>query len=57
MQYLEVEFINKLEDGTKHTLYKGISFIVSGELSSHRVVTESGTKLLIIDGDFLKPKD
>ena len=36
------------------TLSKGETYIVSDELSSHRSVTESGVKLLIIDGDFLK---
>ena len=33
---------------------KGISFVVSDELSSHRSYSQSGAKLLIVDGDFLK---
>ena len=50
---LEGEFVNELENGSKFCLTKGMTYIVSDELSSHRSVTESGVKLLIIDGDFL----
>lgn len=53
---LEGEVINEQEDGTRSTLTKGMSYVVSDELSSHRSVTENGVKLLIIDGDFLKLK-
>ena len=52
---LEGEFINELKDGTKSILSKGMTYIVSDELSAHRSMTKSGVKLLIIDGDFLKP--
>ncbi len=53
---LEGEVVNELKDGTKSILTKGISYVVSNELSSHRSVTENGVKLMIIDGDFLKLK-
>ena len=51
---LEGEFISELENGESFKLAKGMSYIVSDEMSSHRSVTENGVKLLIIDGDFLK---
>ena len=51
---LEGEFISELENGEKFSLTKGMSYIVSDDLSSHRSVSEHGVKLLIIDGDFLK---
>lgn len=54
---LEGEVINALEDGTQSILTKGISYIVSDDLSSHRSVTENGVKLMIIDGDFLQLMD
>jgi hypothetical protein len=53
---LEGEVVNEQKDGTKSILTKGMSYVVSDELSSHRSVTENGVKLLIIDGDFLKLK-
>lgn len=51
---LEGEFVSEMQSGERFTLTKGMSYIVSDELSSHRSVSESGVKLLIIDGDFLK---
>lgn len=51
---LEGEVTNEQENGTTSILTKGMSYVVSDELSSHRSVTEGGAKLLIIDGDFLK---
>lgn len=51
---LEGEFISELSTGEKSHMKKGMSFIVSDELSSHRSFSEKGVKLLIIDGDFLK---
>lgn len=51
---LEGEFITELENGKKIILTKGMSYVVSDELSSHRSVSKNGVKLLIIDGDFLK---
>lgn len=53
---LEGNFINELQNGKKNTLTKGMTYIVSDELSSHRSISTNGVKLLIIDGDFLKPK-
>lgn len=52
---LDGEFTNELSSGEKSRLVKGMSYIVSDNLSSHRSFTETGVKLLIIDGDFLKP--
>lgn len=51
---LEGEFISELVNGERFTLTKGMTYIVSDELSSHRSITANGVKLLIIDGDFLK---
>ncbi|RLD24631.1 MAG: hypothetical protein DRI71_02030 [Bacteroidetes bacterium] len=53
---LEGEFIAELKDDGKSIFTKGMSFVVSDELSSHRIGTKKGVKLLIIDGDFLKYK-
>jgi hypothetical protein len=53
---LEGEFISELESGEKFVLTKGMSYIVSDDLSSHRSISKSGVKLLIIDGDFLSGK-
>jgi quercetin dioxygenase-like cupin family protein len=52
---LEGEFTSELENGESFFLKAGMSYIVSDELSSHRSVSATGVKLLIIDGDFLKP--
>jgi hypothetical protein len=51
---LEGNFVSEFKDGTKHIMTKGMTYVVSDELSLHRSVTENGSKLLIIDGDFLK---
>ncbi|MBI9036525.1 MAG: DHCW motif cupin fold protein [Bacteroidales bacterium] len=53
---LEGDFTSELINGKKFNLTKGMSYVVSDELSSHRSVTKNGVKLLIIDGDFLKLK-
>jgi mannose-6-phosphate isomerase class I len=52
---LEGEVINEHENGESYILKKGMSYVVSDELSSHRSKTTDKVKLLIIDGDFLKP--
>lgn len=52
---LEGEFVSELEDGSKQILTKGMTYIVSDDASSHISSTDTGVKLLIIDGDFLKP--
>ena len=51
---LEGEFVSELENGEQFMLTKGMTYIVSDKLSSHRSVSKNGVKLLIIDGDFLK---
>lgn len=51
---LDGEFISELSTGKKIKLTKGETYVVSDDLSSHRSVSTSGVKLLIIDGDFLK---
>ena len=51
---LEGSFVSELENGDMFTLTKGMTYIVSDNLSSHRSVTRDGVKLLIIDGAFLK---
>ena len=53
---LDGEFISELESGKQIILTKGMSYIVSDDLSSHRSISKNGVKLLIIDGDFLKSK-
>jgi quercetin dioxygenase-like cupin family protein len=50
---LEGEFINELGNGDKQLLKKGMTYIVSDNMSSHRSSAESEVKLLIIDGVFL----
>lgn len=51
---LEGEFLSELENGESSVLTKGMTYVVSDDLSSHRSSTETGAKLMIIDGDFLK---
>lgn len=51
---LEGSVISEMEDGQPGVLNKGMTYIVSDNLSSHRSKTEEGAVLLIIDGDFLK---
>ena len=53
---LEGEFVSEMESGEKTFLEKGMSYVVSDELSTHRSISENGVKLLIVDGDFLKLK-
>lgn len=53
---LEGEFTSELQNGEKTILTKGMTYVVSDELSSHRSITKNGAKLMIIDGDFLKLK-
>ena len=50
---LEGEFVSEMENGEAFPLKKGMTYIVSDDLSSHRSVSENGVKLMIIDGDFL----
>ena len=52
---LEGSFISELDNGEAFRLREGMTYIVSDGMSSHRSVSETGVKLLIIDGYFLKP--
>jgi hypothetical protein len=51
---LEGAFTSTLTTGESFFLSKGMSYVVSDNLSSHMSSTDDGVKLLIIDGDFLK---
>jgi len=53
---LEGAFVSELQSGEVFTLTKGMTYIVSDELSSHRSISKEGVKLMIIDGDFLQKK-
>jgi quercetin dioxygenase-like cupin family protein len=57
VQCLEGELISEMENGERFVLTKGMTYIVSDNLSSHRSVSREAVKLLIIDGDFLKQTD
>jgi mannose-6-phosphate isomerase class I len=54
---LEGMLICEIKSGEKQYLSKGMTFIVSDKFSSHRITSEEGAKLLIIDGDFLSVKE
>lgn len=51
---LEGTFSSELSTGESFLLTKGMTYIVSENLSSHRSFSKNGVKLLIIEGDFLK---
>ncbi len=51
---VEGAFISKMASGEEYALTKGMTYVVSDGLSSHLSVSETGVRLLIIDGDFLK---
>jgi hypothetical protein len=51
---LDGEFVSELQNGEAFSLTKGMTYIVSDNMSSHRSFSKSGVKLLIIDGAFLK---
>ncbi len=50
---LEGSFITEMNNGNQFTLTTGMTYIVSDNLSSHKSFSETGVKLLIVDGDFL----
>ncbi len=50
---LEGALNSELQGGQTFRLNKGMTYVVSDDLSSHRSYSETGVKLLIIDGDFL----
>jgi hypothetical protein len=51
---LEGEMTTELADGSLHMMKKGMSYQVTDDLSSHRSFTDTGAKLFIIDGSFLR---
>jgi hypothetical protein len=51
---LEGDFISEMENGERVQLSKGMTYVVSDDLSSHKSKATNGVELLIIDGDFLK---
>ena len=51
---LEGSVRTELQTGEVFTMEKDTGYVVSDERSAHRSYTESGARLLIIDGDFLK---
>lgn len=51
---LEGEFVSELKGGSSHKMTKGMTYVVTDEMSSHRSASENGVKLLIIDGEFLQ---
>ncbi|MBI5476977.1 MAG: DHCW motif cupin fold protein [Ignavibacteriales bacterium] len=53
---LEGEFVTELQNGKEFRLTKGMTYVVSDDLSSHRSKSKDGIKLMIIDGDFLKQR-
>ena len=53
---LEGKVTNEQKNGEKSVLTKGMSYMVSDDLSEHRSITKNGVKLMIVDGDFLKLK-
>ena len=48
------EFVCELNNGESFILKKGMTYVVSDDLSSHRSNTKDGVKVMIIDGDFLR---
>jgi len=51
---LEGDLVTEMENGEHFQLSKGMSYIVSDGMSSHRSNSQHGALLLIVDGDFLK---
>jgi hypothetical protein len=54
---IEGKVYSQLQDEEIHILEKGMSYVVSDSMSAHKSKTDTGCKLLIIDGDFLKMKE
>ena len=51
---LEGSFVTEFHNGETFSLSKGMTYVVSDDMSSHRSLSKEGVKLLIIDGEFLK---
>jgi hypothetical protein len=48
------EFECELKGKDTIIIKEGMSFIVSDNLSSHKAISKNGSKILIINGDFLR---
>lgn len=53
---LDGEIVTELSDGRSFPLRSGMSYQVTDGVSAHRTSSETGAKVLIVDGDFLKIK-
>jgi hypothetical protein len=51
---MEGTFISEMKTGESFTLHAGMSYVVSDNAGTHKSVSATGVKLLIVDGDFLK---
>lgn len=51
---LEGMLVSEMETGEKYNLSKGMTYVVSDNMSSHRSATKEKVTLLIVDGDFLR---
>ena len=52
---LEGAFVSQLAGGAQVHLEKGMTYVVSDGMSSHRSLSQEGVRLLIMDGRFLQP--
>jgi hypothetical protein len=50
---LEGEFKSELNTGECSILKKGMTYVVSDDMGSHKSSTKDGVKLMIIDGSFM----
>ncbi|MBO0323895.1 DHCW motif cupin fold protein [Muricauda sp. CAU 1633] len=51
---LEGVLTTQLDNGEKHILTKGMTYIVSDGMDAHLSISGTGAKLLILDGEFLE---
>jgi hypothetical protein len=51
---LEGSVETQMENGEKYLLKKGMTYVVSDGMSSHRSYSPGGARLLVVDGEFLK---
>ena len=54
---LEGDFVTELETGEKTKLTKGMTYVVSDDMSSHRSYSKNGVTLFVVDGTFLKTEN
>jgi len=50
---LKVSFESEMESGEKFSILKGLTYVVTDQMSSHRSRTDEGCRLFIVDGEFL----